>query len=304
VGDLLSRINASDAGVTAAYDSGNDRFTLTNATTGDSGMTITDSSGLLAALGLTTGSGGGFTHGLDAQFTVNGGSMLTSSSNTLGAAAHGIAGLTVVVNTATEQTLQVSSDSKAMGDYIADFMTKFNQVQDLIDEHTKITVTGAAVTTAVLAGNREVEAWARELRALAFEQVSGLTGDVTRLDDLGIDFSSTTNHLTIKDADKLARALGDSADDVQDFFLTANTGLVAKMYTRLTSVISADSSQQSNLGKGNISIDEQVARLQTRLAAQREQLTTAFMKMLDAQSAAQSQNKTLTNAFSPKSSNN
>jgi flagellar hook-associated protein 2 len=76
------------------------------------------------------------------------------------------------------------------------------------------------------------------------------------------------------------------------------------MYTRLTSVISADSSQQSNLGKGNISIDEQVARLQTRLAAQREQLTTAFMKMLDAQSEAQSQNKTLTNAFSPKSSNN
>jgi len=304
VGDLLSRINASDAGITAAYDSGNDRFTLTNATTGDSGMTMTDSSGLLAALGLTTGSGGGFTHGLDAQFTVNGGSMLTSSSNTLGAAAHGIAGLTVVVNTATEQTLQVSSDSKAMGDYIADFMTKFNQVQDLIDEHTKITVTGAAVTTAVLAGNREVEAWARELRSLAFDQVSGLTGDVTRLDDLGIDFSSTTNHLTIKDADKLARVLGDSADDVQDFFLTANTGLVAKMYTRLTSVISADSSQQSNLGKGNISIDEQVARLQTRLAAQREQLTTAFMKMLDAQSAAQSQNKTLTNAFSPKSSNN
>ena len=39
---LITRINKSTAGVTAAYDSTQDRLVLTNATTGDTGMTVTD----------------------------------------------------------------------------------------------------------------------------------------------------------------------------------------------------------------------------------------------------------------------
>ena len=303
VADLLSRINVSDAGVTASYDSTSDRFSLTNSSTGDSGVSITDTSGLLAALGLTTGSGGTFTHGVNAAFTINGGATISSASNTLTTDDHGIGGLSVTVNTTTTQTLQVDSDSATMATYIQDFVAKFNDVQDLIEENTKVTVSGTTVSGAILAGNREVEEWASRLRSLAFDQISGLTGTISRLDHLGIDFNSTTGHLAIKDPDKLATALADVPNDVEDFFLMANTGLVAKMYTGLTALLKDDSTQQNNLGKANLGITDQIAKLQVRLAAQREQLTNAFIKMLDAQSAASIQNKTLTNAFDRKSNN-
>lgn len=300
MGDVLNRINSSAAGVTASYDSTNDRFSLTNTTTGDTGMSITDTSGLLGALGLTTGSGAAFARGNNAQFTINGGATITSMSNTLSADAHGITGLSVTVDTQSTQTLQVASDSSTMADYVQDFVTKFNNVQQLIEENTKISVSGTTVSGAVLAGNREVEGWAKKLRSLAFDQIGGLTGSVKRLDHLGIDFNSTTGLLTIKEPDKLANALTEDPTSVSEFFLTANTGLVAKMYSGLTALMKDDSNQQNNLGKANLSIDDQITRLQAKLATQRETLTQAFIKMLEAQSAAESQKKTLTDAFATK----
>ena len=136
---------------------------------------------------------------------------------------------------------------------------------------------------------------------MAFGAIAGLTGTVQRLDNLGIDFDGTTSHLKIKSGEKLVAALADHPDDVHAFFLTPNTGLVSKMYTYLTKTMSADSAQQSNLRKENTAIDAQIATLQSRLDAERELLTTAFMQMLDAQSAAQSQTQTLTNMFFKKS---
>lgn len=303
LGDLLSRINASTAGVTASYDSTNDRFSLANTTTGDTGMSVIDSSGLLAALGLTTGTGAAFTRGVNAQFTVNGGATITSMSNTLSSAAHGITGLSVTVDTASTQTLQVASDSTSMGTYVQDFVTKFNTVQNLIDDNTKVTVSGSTVSGAVLSGNREVEDWAKKLRSLAFDQIGGLTGSVKRLDNLGIDFNSTTSQLTVKQTDKLATALSADPASVNEFFLSPTTGFVAKMYTGLTALMKNDSDQQNNLSKANLSIDDQVTRLQTKITADRDTLTQSFIKMLDAQSAAESQKRTLTDAFASKTTN-
>lgn len=55
--NVLARINNSAAGVTATYDSVNDRFLLTNKTTGDLGVALEDVTGnFLAASKLTTGS--------------------------------------------------------------------------------------------------------------------------------------------------------------------------------------------------------------------------------------------------------
>lgn len=294
---VLSRINGSGAGVTASYDSAADRVSLVNATTGDTGMGVADpAGGLLAALGLT-GASGTLTHGKNALFTVNDGPVLSSASNTLAAATHGIAGLSVTVNSATTQTVTVASDISSMQSAVQNFLDKFNAVQDLIDTNTKISVAGGAVTTAVLSDNREVQGWASQLRSLAFDSVSGLDGTVQRLDNLGIDFDSTTGHLTIKDSDKLSTALSEHPDDVQSFFLAPNTGLVSKMFSYLTNVISSDSAQQSKLTDASNDIDDQITTLQARLDDERTQLTNSFIQMLDAQSAAQSQSQTLTTAF-------
>src|SRR5690606_32969231 len=106
-----------------------------------------------------------------------------------------------------------------------------------------------------------------------------------------------TNHLVIKNGGRLGSALSDRPDEVAKLFLTADTGLVSQMYTYLTKTMSSDTTQQSNLRKENTAIDAQIAALQSRLDNEREVLTSAFIRMLDAQSAAQSQTQTLTNMF-------
>ena len=303
LGKVLSRINAAGAGVIAAYDSASDRVVVTNKLTGDTGVAATeDSGGLLDALGLTAAAGGTLVHGQNAQFRINGGALLSSASNTLDSSVHGVDGLSITVNSETTQTLQVESDTATMSSSIQSFIDKFNAVQDFVDTNTKITVSGSNVSTTVLSDNREIQEWARKLQRTAFEDVSGASGSVKRLDNLGIDFNATTGKLAVKNSGKLATALSDHPEDVQELFLKTDTGFVPKMFGYLTNIISADSLQQSNLAKTNTELDAQIATLQTRLASQRETLTNAFLHMLDAQSAAQSQNSYLTNSFFKSSS--
>lgn len=305
ISSLISRINKSTAGVTASYDSANDRMLLTNNSTGDMGVGVTDdSNGILAALGLTSGAGASLTRGTNALFTVNGGETLSSASNTLTDSVHGISGLSVTVNTEEEQTLTVGSDVASMQTYINDFVEAFNAVQSKIDAATKITITGTKVETSVLTGDREVEGWGTKLRDLAFNTVSGLSGTIDQLDDLGIDFDGISNQLKITDSEKLATALTDAPDDVGSFFLTSSTGFVSRFYTSLTTLTSDNRAQQSRLSDSNDKLNEQLDRLEAQLAAEEERLTESFIKMQQAQSAAQSQATALDNAFGNNNSDN
>ena len=120
---VIRRINDAGAGVTAAYDPTKDRVVLTNKNTGDVGIAINEGAGgLMSALGLTAAGGGTLTHGQNALFTVNGGDVLSSTSNTLDASVHGIEGLSVTVNTETKQSLQVESDTITMQGAITTFI--------------------------------------------------------------------------------------------------------------------------------------------------------------------------------------
>ncbi|MBI5690479.1 MAG: flagellar filament capping protein FliD [Verrucomicrobia bacterium] len=300
---VISRINEAGAGVTASYDAANDRVVLLNEETGDLGISVSESSGgLLGALGLTSAGGGTLVRGKNAQFTVNGGDVLTSTTNTLDATAHGVTGLSVTVNTATKQTLQVESDTQTMDAAIGTFLEKFNALQDYIDEAAKVTVTSTGVTTGVLASNREVQAWAGELRRMAFNAVSGVTGGIDRLDDLGIDFDGTSSRLVVKDSGKLATALGDDPESVESLFVNSTSGLVPKFYDYLGTLGSATRSQTSRLTEANLDIDDQVAVLESRIESERTSLTNSFIKMLEAQQLAQTQNTYLTNTYFKNSS--
>jgi flagellar hook-associated protein 2 len=305
VSALLDRITQSGAGVAASYNTTGDRITLTNKTTGDTGIGLSETgAGFLAAAGLTTGAGGTFTHGKNALFTVNNGPTLISASNTLDASVHGVTGLSVTVDSQETQTVTIGSDTANMQGSIQAVLDKFNALQDLIDASTHVTVSAGKVSAAVLSNNREVDAWGTQLRSMAFDSVSGVTGSVQRLDDLGIDFDSTSGHLTIKTPDKLSTALANHPTDVQSFFLTANTGFVPKLYDYLTNVMGSDTSQQTNLSKANTDIDTQIAAIQTRLDNERTTLTNSFIAMLDAQSKAQSQTTYLTTTFFNNNNNN
>lgn len=300
---IIGKINASSAGVTAAYDALNDRMTLTNKSTGDVGISTSETAGgFLAALGVGAVA---TTRGNNAVYTVNGGSNLTSTSNTLDASSHGITGLSVAVTSQTSETITVTNSSTSARKAIEDFIAKFNSVQSYIDEQTKITSTNGKVTTALLASNREIQTWASTMRNKAFESISGLSGTISRLEHLGIDFTAGTSQLAIKDATKLDTALRDKPTEVESFFKTATTGFVAKFETYTTSILGASGtgasgwllSEKNLLTKGNTSIDTQIGNLQRRLDSEKARMEASFIAMERAQSQLQQMQQQLANMF-------
>jgi len=93
--NVLDRITNSTAGVTASYDSLNNRFLLTDKATGDIGISIQDVAGkgnFAAATGLSTGT---LQRGQNLLYTVNNGPQLVSQSNTIDPVSSGITGLSV-----------------------------------------------------------------------------------------------------------------------------------------------------------------------------------------------------------------
>ncbi len=296
INSVMKRINASGAGVTATYDSVNDRFALTNSSTGDLGVAVSDDpGGLLASMGLLAGSS--FARGKNAEFTLNDGTLLSSASNTLDATAHGITGLKVTVDSESTQTVTVAADTDKMQTKIQAFIDKFNDVQDYLDTSTKITSDGKGkVTAAGLSGNREVQEWSRTLRTMAFSAIG--TGTIKRLDDLGIDFTAGTSKLTIKDSTKLTNALTNNSSEVESFFATGTTGFAAKFDTYTTKIAADDDTQQKNLTKANANLADQIAAIERRLEQQRAVMESAFIQMETAQSKLKTQQTALTNAFS------
>jgi flagellar hook-associated protein 2 len=297
---LMKRINASSAGVTASYDAVNDRVMLSNSATGDLGISVSETAGgILGALGLT--SGHTVVRGDNAEFSVDGGPTLISSSNTLDAVAHGITGLSIIADTETTQTITVAADTAKMRSKIDEFITAYNAVGTYLDEKTKITSVNGKVTTAVLTNNRDVQAWGRDMRNLAFQAISGLSGTVDRLDDLGIDLNRE-GVMSIKDTAKLDAALADHPSDVEAFFTTSTTGFAAKFDALLDKLIDFGDDSQKRLTTTNSDLDRQIADLERRLVQQRELLTNSFIAMETAQSRINQQSSALTNAFGSGSS--
>ncbi|HVU31939.1 MAG TPA: flagellar filament capping protein FliD [Opitutaceae bacterium] len=301
ISSVIGKINSSAAGVTASFDSTNDRLVLTNNKTGVLGVSASDTTGtFLSSLNLASTSATQPTtkYGTNAVFSLDGGNTWkTSQINTLDSTVTGITGLSVTVNTTGTQTLTVAADTASMQSSIQDFLTKFNALQDQIAADTQVSNAGGSITTSILSSNHDVGDWSTQLEDVAFKPIAGLTGTVTHLDDLGIDFDGTTGHLIIKDQGKLGNALTNHPDDVQSFFLSGTTGFVSQMYDKLTNLQTDNNSQQANLNQNNTDIDNQITTMQTRLSTERDTLTQAFIQMLDAQQSAQSQSQSLTNAF-------
>ena len=300
---ILGKINGSSAGVTASFDSMNDRLVLTNKTTGDTGLAVSEAAGgLLDALGLTGSST--LERGRNARYTVNGGPELTSASNTLDADSHGIEGLAVTARSQTSETIAVTANTEAMRKGIDDFITKFNAVQTYIDEQTKITTSNGKVTAALLSSNREIQDWARTLRTSAFGSISGLDGTIKRLEDLGIDFTSGTSSLAVKDGAKLDTALQKNAGDIERFFNLETTGFSAKFATFIDNTIGltgtggALGSQTTALNNNSKGIDDQIAAIERQLAQRRSLLEASFIAMETAQAKLQQMQAQLASAFS------
>lgn len=292
---VISRINASSAGVTASYNTTTNSVVLTNNSTGNIGLGANDVAtspqiGLLGALGLTTTST--LQQGQNALFTVNGGAPISSASNTFSSATLGIPGLTVTAGTATTQTISVAPNATAMTSAIQQFVTDYNTIQSAISTDTTIT-TGAngKPVTAVLSNNPDIANLSSNLESTIFATVPGLTGTVKQLADLGLDFDAN-GQLSVTNTATLENALTNQGAAVSAFFTQPTTGMANSVYNYLTNVLSPSGPlavDSSTLTSSNTTLNTQITTLQAQLAQEQANLTTAFQAMQNAQTTAQSQ---------------
>lgn len=285
VTDILNRINSSVAGVMAGYDPVEDRFTLTNKSTGNVGISVEDVSGnLMAATGLASGS---FEPGKNLLFTVNGGGQLSSQTNTIAAETSGIAGLAINVLSERDFSITVGADTAKIRSGITAFVEEYNNFQSRLSAMSaSSTDAQGKVTAGLLAGDRETYDLASTLRKAMTGDVAGLSATLNRLDNLGFSSNGDDDKLSTTQTAKLDAALNDRLGELKDLFTRAGGGIAARMNEYLERTVGVDGTllkTQDELTRQSQSIDKQVTDLERWVISYQERLTSSFVAMEAAQ---------------------
>lgn len=299
VADVISRINASDAGVTASYDSVNNRFRLTNNETGDNGIAMEDVSGnFLAATGLLSGT---LNRGQNLQYTINGGGQISSTTNQIDANTSGIEGLSVNVLAEGSSTITVGADTDTVKKTINNFITAYNKSQSIIDTYTASTTgSDGKVTAGVLSSRRDVGDIAANLRANAFNVVSGLSGTINSLASIGISTSGYDNSLTLSDSAALDNALNNNLSAVKSLFTNDTTGVASRLSAYIKKTAGDGGSiatTEANLTKQSENIDKQIESMERTVQSSISRMKSAFQAMEEAQAKINQQSSYLKAKF-------
>jgi flagellar hook-associated protein 2 len=285
--NVMDRVNNSDAGVTMSYDSKNDRFVLTNNTTGDIGVSLADGTGnFLQATGLTTGA---LVNGKNLLYTINGGDELSSTSNTITEDSSGITGLKVTALKENDSaTVTVASDTEKVKTSIQAFVDAYNNAQKQIRTYTIISTDSKGnVSSGTLSRDREATSLEGTLRSQIFGQMEGLSDTVKQLADLGYQTKSSDNTITLASSSTLSTALSDNIDDIKKFFSDSTSGLAMKFTSYLKTYTQDDGSldkHQKNLSSSSAAITVQINNMEKRIQADKTRMTNEFQAMEQAQS--------------------
>ena len=284
--NVLDSINSSAAGVTAAYDSVNDRFTLTNNTTGDVGISVKDVTGnFLQATGL---SGGTVQGGKNLLYTLNGSTQqLVSQSNSISQASSSIAGLSVTALQTGSTTINVSNDSSSVSSAIQQFVSDYNTLQSAISTDQAVSTSASGtVTPGILTGDLTANGIASNLRSLVTASVPGLSGAVSMLSDLGIQTNGQNNTLSV-DTSTLDSVVAANLNSVQTLFTNSTGGLGTQLNNFINDTIGANgtvTNHQASLTQQTSDLNTQISNLETKITSDTATWTSEFEAMETAES--------------------
>ena len=298
---VIDRINSSSAGVVAAYDSVNNRLSLTNKTTGNVGITMQDTTGnFLTATGLT---GGALTSGSDLIYTVNDGPELSSRSNTITSDSSGISGLSVtaLAKSATF-TVAVAGDTAKIKSAITNFVSEYNKVQAQINTETaSSTDSTGTVTAGTLAGDQDTLSLNSRLRDLMGTSNGNFSSTLQGLNSLGFVSNGQDDSLSTTDLTGLDSALATNLSGLKDLFSGTTSGLAANLDSFLTATIGDNGSlvtHQTSLTSQSADIDTQISNMEKQVLVYQQTLTAGFVAMEVAQSTLNQQLAYITKTFS------
>lgn len=272
---VLTRINASTAGVVASYDASTNEITLTNKGTGPQSIVIGkagDSSNFLAAVGLTVASGATSSVGTQAKVVVQGPSGAVqayySNSNAVTTAIPGIS-LNIVSDSATPFTVNVSQDTSGLVSAINTFTTAYNDAITEINQATSAPVvtavgSGGLANSAsqslgggVLFNNADVDSIKNELTNL----VSGFLGSdrtYNSLSQIGLTLSSSFSQLSTAN-NGTTDSSGNGSNPVQTTTLQGTDGTIQALdVAKLQAALAANPNAVQQLLGGTTGLAYQV----------------------------------------------
>ncbi|HCX34098.1 MAG TPA: flagellar hook protein [Rhodocyclaceae bacterium] len=251
--DVRAAINAANAGVSATIinDGTASRLVLTASDGGaanslrvavaeDAGGTNngdnTDAIGLSAlAYDPTASAGAGknlteVAAAQDAQFVLDG-TTITSAANSVSGALEGVT-LVLLKVSATPTTLSVSRDDATVKTRVEDFVKAYNAFDQLARSLSAADPTTG--TSSALTGDSSLRSMQARLRATLTAQVTGTTGGLDRLSQVGIGFQR--DGTLALDATVLEQALADPAKDLSQLFAASGAvnGIAAQIDTLVT----------------------------------------------------------------------
>lgn len=254
---VMSKINASDAGVTLAYSSINDQFTMTakNSGAGDNIVVseTAENGNLMTALGLTTATGATASAGVNAKLTVNGKDIIRTS-NTVD-----VDGVKIELKELSDEAITVTTtaDATSLKDTIKSFVEDYNNMietmnklvkEDYDSDYPPLTEDQKADMS-----EKEIEAWETKakvgllrgdklIKGIANQMQTMIYGSAVKggisLYDLGITSAGYAENGKLKiDEDKLTEAIETKGSAIQELFTTADTGLAVQLNDIITSAV-------------------------------------------------------------------
>ncbi|UCH44611.1 MAG: flagellar filament capping protein FliD [Nitrospiraceae bacterium] len=210
----------------------------------------------------------------DAVFSVDG-LAITRESNSI---TDVIAGLTLnLLTEGSSTTVSVTSDKDAIKDQITEFVTAYNNVTSLISTNSKYNDTDK--TVGPFTGERTTRAIQESLRNIVSRSVSGLSGDISLLAEMGITTDYETGKLKI-DSSALDTKLGTNLDDIAEIFGDASNGVATGLYEYITTVRSsvdgAITMREKGLKDIIANIDKSIKNMEYRIDKTEANLTRKF----------------------------
>lgn len=290
---ILTKINTSAAGVSAAYSGTDDKIVITNKSTGSQNINFQDVTGnLLSSLKVLNTSQ---ETGKDASITIDGlnnNQPILSATNEFKEA---ISGLVITAKqVGVQQTLNISRDKDVLLKTIRDFVTEFNSTVDAID--------AARVKGQPNQNDNDLANIKDRLFSIASNPVAGMIGNPRSLSDLGISTSKDNrNHLEFNET-KFVVEFDKNRDRVAEVFQKQGTGDpptplgTARILDDYLTKVRGDSgifkTRQKFTDDQSKAIDDSIKRKERQLEMKRKQLTTKFTQMEVAISKMKSQQAT------------
>lgn len=273
--DIISRINNSNAEVTAFYDDETDKVIMTSNTTGSETISLSDVTGTLlgSTLNLSEGSQ---TAGDDATFTINGSDAMTRSSNTFD-----LNGTTFTLHSAGSSTVNIGRNDSEITSKVETFLSNINAVTDYIKG--KSAVDPETYTRGGLAGQTTYTSLPRRLRSILLSEVSGMDGNKPNsLRDIGITFDSDLE-IEISDSEKFSDALVENPNILEDIFNSSN-GVATKIDSLIGSYVDdsgiIDNTVES-LSSRMDRIQDRIDDMNGRMTKKEEYLNNKFNSMFE-----------------------